>query len=145
MHGWDHTLPGKEIRKSQESCTVPVCVLSVNKDKQENKSHNQTLLLDKETLPTLASHHSCQTMHCWKRRLNVTQPQFLLSLWDPHLLEVDIDLPIDTSTMAKTGPNPGSASCSDWTRSFAMTSRHRLVSERTHIRIWAERIAYLCS
>ena len=36
-------------------------------------------------------------------------------------------------------PSPGAASCSDWTRSLAVTSRHWRVSARTRSRVWAER------
>ena len=36
--------------------------------------------------------------------------------------KVDLDLPSDTFALAKPAPSPISASCSDWTRSLAMTS-----------------------
>ena len=67
------------------------------------------------TLTTLASKRSCQAMQ--EALIERFQKQFVLSLRDPHLLEVDLDL------------DPP-ASCSDWTPSLTMTSRHRLVARR---------------
>ena len=111
------------------------------KQKQADECQSHTLLLAKEHYPSPPWRLSARAKQCKKRNFNAFKKQFVLSLPDPLLLEVDPDLLIDTGavTQANLAQTQGlhRVRIGQLLPTLAGRSTNTLA-----IRVWADRIAF---